>query len=419
MVFLIFILTIIINKIKSDCSSHSSCESCNFYSNCKYTNNICTTTDNNKISNYLNQFQNCYSDTESKKINSKYCGDLNYIFQKKKIKIQLPKINNKYGKDYLICSYTILNNYEYSEYFYLEIKKKNDLYSIIIESINYNSEIEPSFYYVETGTSLLEIQKLKGIIIHYLSEKSFEKQPFEITIKLNKNDIEAKAIIIVCIIIIIIIIALLIVLIILYKKRDYIRMNVIMNNNREREEEINLNKKNKKLCENFVNSMTPILFKDIKKNAINTSCNFCLTEFNLNDEVYIGNCNHVFHFDEIKQWLFSNETYHNTCPECRNEIIKLYQKGDNINEPLESPIRVSQINNNNNNNITNFNTVSNIYSNNNYVTNNNIPNENMRNNRYMMPNNSSVIPMTPNNNNEENNENDENAENALHMRENN
>ena len=196
-------------------------------------------------------------------------------------------------------------------------------------------------------------------------------------------------------------------------------MNVIMNNNREREEEINLNKKNKKLCENFVNSMTPILFKDIKKNAINTSCNFCLTEFNLNDEVYIGNCNHVFHFDEIKQWLFSNETYHNTCPECRNEIIKLYQKGDNINEPLESPIRVSQINNNNNNNITNFNTVSNIYSNNNYVTNNNIPNENMRNNRYMMPNNSSVIPMTPNNNNEENNENDENAENALHMRENN
>ena len=175
--------------------------------------------------------------------------------------------------------------------------------------------------------------------------------------------------------------------------------------------------------------MTSNLFKDIKNQAINTSCNFCLNEFNLDDEVYISTCNHVFHFDEIKQWVYSKNAFHNTCPECRKEFIKLLQKGDNINNSRLISIYTSQFNNNNNNNnnnnennnnnnnfVTPYIANSNVYSDNN--NNNYNQNEGPRNNRYTLGNNSITInSINQNDNHGNNNRNDEN--NQLNLRQNN
>ena len=437
MAIFIFLLTIIMNKIKSDCSSYSNCNSCNFNLDCEFNNNICQAINKETIiKNYLNKLRSCDSEINNPNSISKYCGETTYIFEKKKINIKLPKINGKYGKDYLFCSYTVINLNTNSKSFYLEIEKRNNIDSIILETMQENIEIESKYIYVEDGNSLYEVKKINGIIINYLSEKSFEKEPFEISIKLTKFDIETKAIIIICIVIIIIIIILLVVLIILYKKKDNERINMIINNNREREEEDNLKEKNKELCKEFVNNMTSNLFKDIKNQAINTSCNFCLNEFNLDDEVYISTCNHVFHFDEIKQWVYSKNAFHNTCPECRKEFIKLLQKGDNINNSRLISIYTSQFNNinnnNNNNENNNENNNNNINNNNNFVTpyiansnvysdnnnNNYNQNEGTRNNRYALGNNSITInSINQNDNHENNNRNDEN--NQLNLRQNN
>ena len=135
---------------------------------------------------------------------------------------------------------------------------------------------------------------------------------------------------------IIIIIILLIVLIILYRRKEIENLQ-LFNRNRaeiaEIEEQNMINEKNKKLAEDFSNNLKSNAFREIMHSAKNNTCMFCLNEFIPDDNVYIGICKHVYHFDEIKQWFFSSNAFHNTCPECRYEFINFYKKGDNLDEP--------------------------------------------------------------------------------------
>ena len=46
-------------------------------------------------------------------------------------------------------------------------------------------------------------------------------------------------------------------------------------------------------------------------------CGICLEKIRKFDKKYITNCNHIFHFKCMKNWLY----YENkkTCPQCRNK----------------------------------------------------------------------------------------------------
>lgn len=53
---------------------------------------------------------------------------------------------------------------------------------------------------------------------------------------------------------------------------------------------------------------------DNNNNGINY-CSICLDKFNDNDDIKILECDHIYHFDCIKEWLLK---YKNTCPICRH-----------------------------------------------------------------------------------------------------
>ena len=331
---------------------YSDCLSCNSDYSCHYNNGICSS--QNLISSkieLINQLNNCNNDLYSNPIINKYCGSLDIQLSNKQINIVLPKIDNQYGKEYLFCSYKI-KNLNPSSTIYIEVKKEEN-YSSSFDLFIQN-KLDDGLFPIEGTFNSYKIKKIENFNLTYHSKISFKNKPFEVIIKLDKFKIPIKKIIIICLVTIFFIAIIICILIIIYYKKEILSLNLFRNINAEREEELNIKEKNKSLAREFINNIFPILYENIREKAKNTLCNFCLNEFNSKDQVYIGDCNHVFHFDEIKQWIYSEDSFHNTCPECRNELICFYHKGDNLNEPhLINVGHYIQENNNNNNNDNN------------------------------------------------------------------
>ena len=73
------------------------------------------------------------------------------------------------------------------------------------------------------------------------------------------------------------------------------------NNNQIKEEE-------KKVC---------ITFKDLQREALNSTCAICLEKYEQTDEVEIRHCSHTFHKKCLIPWENSNRTNGKKCPCCR------------------------------------------------------------------------------------------------------
>ncbi len=361
-------LILILKYIKSESCSKSDCLSCNSLSSCKYENGLCLSDDtkDSKI-NFFKKLKSCKSDLSSLSLMANYCGILDYTFQGKEIKIQMNKVNNQYGISNLFCLYTITNENYSKKDFYITTKRDDfsfDLYMEVMSSTKlYEMNDKKMIYTIP--------KKYEGIYIMYYNKLPSDKLPFEVIISKNLNN--NYTIIIVCSILMIIVAILLIILIILYKKKEHQYEGQFNRRRRfrerEREEEKTLNEVNKNIAKEFSNKLVSTVFNLVQDSSKNSVCTFCLNEFKMDDVVYMGNCKHVFHFNEIKKWFYSENSFNNTCPECRNEFIQFYRKGDNLNQPLSSQNPINTDKNNENNSENN-----NVNNNNNNNNNDNIPN---------------------------------------------
>ena len=213
-----------IKYIKTQSCRQTDCLSCNSLTSCKYENGLCAIDEILYSETYfLRKLKKCKSDESSYSIMKKYCGNLDYEFKKKKIKIKLNKIDNKYGIPKLFCLYSIKNMNYQKKNFYIEIERNdltNDLYIELMlstKTFEMDKIIDESVLY--------KIPKdYEGIYLMYYTEFSYDKLPFEITIKDNNTDTISDIIIIICIIMIVVIVILIIILIILYKKIKLFRL---------------------------------------------------------------------------------------------------------------------------------------------------------------------------------------------------
>lgn len=60
------------------------------------------------------------------------------------------------------------------------------------------------------------------------------------------------------------------------------------------------------------------------KDKYDSSCSICLVEFELDSEIGITNCDHVFHKECITEW----SRYKKDCPVCREELKNKIEKKD-------------------------------------------------------------------------------------------
>ena len=112
------------------------------------------------------------------------------------------------------------------------------------------------------------------------------------------------------------------------------------NNLVEREEKI---KQNTLLVNKLLeNELKPKIFtKDLVVNDCE-NCTICLEPFECGkSEVSITACNHIFHFECLKNWM-NTEILNPQCPNCKYGFLS------NSIPPKDSPLNINTRNNNNN-----------------------------------------------------------------------
>jgi hypothetical protein len=82
----------------------------------------------------------------------------------------------------------------------------------------------------------------------------------------------------------------------------------------------------------------------------NNKCSICCSNFDLDDDVKILKCNHIFHTECIKKWLLE---YSHKCPYCKQSFEKYVNK--NGNEIINDNIDTNDTDNTNNINTDNTN----------------------------------------------------------------
>ncbi|RNA26675.1 E3 ubiquitin-ligase RNF130-like [Brachionus plicatilis] len=69
-------------------------------------------------------------------------------------------------------------------------------------------------------------------------------------------------------------------------------------------------------------AISKMKFKKIKANdrELNDVCVICMENYNINDSIRILPCSHIFHREEIDQWMTENKT----CPICKIDILRYH-----------------------------------------------------------------------------------------------
>ena len=110
---------------------------------------------------------------------------------------------------------------------------------------------------------------------------------------------------------------------------DYVNTMVYINNIEEKiiEEVSNasMNESNLQKKKN-INLLIKKEKLKIKNFSENTKCCICISDFEVNEEVGITNCSHIFHYDCLIEW----GKYKTTCPLCLHTI-----PFDNINKEVQ------------------------------------------------------------------------------------
>ena len=335
----------------------SSCENCwesveNEYCTCHFYNGFCYNNTKNSYSyntSYLFRYDRnkCLSSYDLEE----QCGisDLSSKINDKSF-YKFFSFNNQYylANNNILCYYTINNNEKSNEDLLLEIEvnlnhknginKNNNKNLMIIFVQEFNSltktlyEINLNEFTNKVNIKIVEYQYI-SIYISLIKSNEFFSDDEIVSMNIGAKKDNSKAlrmkkykysIAIICIICIICVASCFIIYIIKYKRnRELMRLRVLRmhNNLNEVGNRIDPQEKKNKLEKLFQTKLKKR--KYLKKDNINetTACSICLEEFIENKSIVcITLCKHIFHYDCLHNWLFS-ENSNCQCPYCNYDLL--------------------------------------------------------------------------------------------------
>lgn len=96
--------------------------------------------------------------------------------------------------------------------------------------------------------------------------------------------------------------------------------------------------------EQFLKLNDKILNNDVLlKEYENKDCNICIETYKKDDQIIILPCNHIFHYDCIKNWLCNEKV---TCPICRTDVREYINKqpnAENNDTTIDTNIEINDI----------------------------------------------------------------------------
>ena len=278
--------------------------------------------------NKNNSPKKCFKEKDAKTKNyiDKYCGNLFYNFRKKdeSLSISLPVNNNSsYGHNPLYCEYTIFN--------------KNSIESLTINTkINWGSlKAIIKYNFIETNYEIILGNGDQNIFkdveeFNIIFESNIVKNttPFEIQIINTVTKINKKTLIYIIILSLLGVLVIIIIFIICYRRRKkFIMDNTIKNLNNIYTNNINSTEDEsteRMGLMNYLNMLKPIKFKEINKNKKeikNLKCPIDIENFDLDSEVILTECLHLFHYDCIKVFIEKNKALKELkCPLCKRVL---------------------------------------------------------------------------------------------------
>lgn len=375
LILLCFKYLLIQCDIIDNCSINEDCFSCNYKGvRCEWNGDKCQKKNKEFVNSDENNWQkmiSCTETKETKEIMNKYCGDLTINLKNSFQSIALPKVNNSYGRDSLLCMY-VYKNSNPKDTIYVEID--------ITYQYFYSVKFLIGAIFKDGGTAnkellipqnLVRVDNAKEVTLYFLQSSSFSELPFVITFTLEKSKISITVIIT---IVLLGFLSIICGISIYLFSQKIARRNKMLRNSRQ--EEINnvqiaqvidqmLKEARLKEIDNmFSNVIKAIPFsKNVGK--YNTSCTICLEEFQCEHIVCVTECLHVFHVECLKKWLITN-VMNPKCPNCANNLLKEtnmknieLQEAQN-NNVIEVERQLNQNSNNKLNRINNDNTNDNL-----------------------------------------------------------
>lgn len=356
------------------CLSFTDCLSCNIENDCLWENGTCLNF--SLIANYTEK--NCLKaiDEETKKLNEKLCGNMNFCYNKfENINISLPSNNGTYGQKGLFCEYTI--TFQESKSLTISIEKKSG--DIFLNIVYFNSNLEKNLTVGDDETYVIE--QPKQIIIRYYSnslDDGYDNIPFSIVVSKTNKRINIGLFSVIIFSAVIFIIVAVVVLICTFHKLKKRKLNQennpeISNNQGNRRGDRNLTNSNRgtdrssnssisrkerelKLLENFISKeIIPEKFSEVKlKNKpFNNSCPIDLEDFIDESIVSMTKCSHLFHYNCITGYFRDNLSLPEyKCPICNTTLFNAnknnFRNNNNINDSHIAENNISNIPNNEN-----------------------------------------------------------------------
>lgn len=350
--FIFLIYQYIFIKCDVPCSDISDCYNCTMCKdlktnkcNCEWafdTNSCSYTSPSITLGNWYQELEICPSNIDQ----VIYCSDIDKTYNKQDLDARQSLIfqiksddKGNYGKKMLYCKYNYIddieNDYIIKFEFSNQIKNKPKIYYLCASSRNQfsnnimNNEV----------TENKQINCYEGYTISFyiLLTEQYSVSPLKIELIMNDNTAVKYIKVFIIILSILIVVTLAIYFCIYYYRvksarelqialNEQARHNMIIiqqeNNNINNFNELNENIEeiNKaKLDKLFAKSMMGHLYKK-EYNQYGGGCSICLENFKKKSTVSVTPCNHVFHFNCIKGWLYQNAK-NPKCPNCNKEVL--------------------------------------------------------------------------------------------------
>ena len=266
-----------------------------------------------------------------------YCGELNYYFSDKiqSLEIKLPVHNDTlYGIKGLYCEYSIYNKDEIDSF---TIKTNKNWGKLIMKIKHYYSSNNEEKIILGDGDQYI-IKDPEEIKIIFESDYQKNIIPFSVNIIDTYNTWNKIRLLIIIISTFVILVCLLVLYILWKKRRKKILIGQIHRNNLNHFYINNFNTINNYNIssgriglKNYLNHLKPIKFKEVEKDATNNKCPIDMENFELNSDIILTECLHLFHYECIKTYIEKNSNLKEfKCPLCNHILYSTKIKDENI-----------------------------------------------------------------------------------------
>ena len=349
---------------QNNCSKYINCYECKMCGD--INNSICDCDWDSELNNCTNSstrtLKNWYDEVYDCDYDPIYCGSRGkntYApsdLKDNKIIFELsPDNNNKYGSYFTYCIFDYYdekeNSYDVSIKFAKNISNYNKPLVAFASIYLYKGNPKGTMLSVQKDFEI-SYRQIYNIYFMILLMDEYNLSPVTFTLKNSESQTNLlTSLILAGIIIIIVLVATCFIMrYINRKKREQMLLVQRQTNANDNSEELIKNKNKEKLKELFETVMKEHNYK-IEYNTFNQdSCTICLEKFNSESKVSVTQCNHIFHFKCLYDWLFGTNLLCPKCPNCNNEILK-EKKNNEVNTKI---IQVNRnVVNNNENNLEN------------------------------------------------------------------